>query len=110
MEPLLLSRESSLFHNSYLYAKFINRPSIVASLWIGPSAGRNFGIVTYAPFIGTPLFSYLYAFISASYKSDDGSVCTGTRCWRTTFWITTSTSVLAFILTLILIRRRGDRV
>lgn len=77
---------------------------------MGPSAGRNFGIVTYAPFIGTPLFSYLYAFVSASYQSEDGSVCTGTRCWRKTFWITTATTIIAFSLTLILLRRRRDRV
>ncbi|KIM29113.1 hypothetical protein M408DRAFT_329119 [Serendipita vermifera MAFF 305830] len=89
---------------------FTVAPSIVGSLWLGPSAGRNFGLITYAPFIGTPLFSYLYAFISSSYQLEDGAVCTGTRCWRKTFWITSATSVLAFILTLILLKRRRDRV
>lgn len=104
-----LSRESIELVQNFL-TKYLDRPSIVASLWIGPSAGRNFGIVTYAPFVGTPLFSYLYAFISASHKADDGSVCMGTRCWKTTFWITTATTVLGFVLTLILLRRRRDRV
>ncbi|KAG9057797.1 putative monocarboxylate transporter mch1 [Serendipita sp. 407] len=91
-------------------ASFTVTPSIVAALWLGPSAGRNFGIVTYAPFVGTPLFSILYATISSSHQQEDGSVCTGTRCWRTTFWITTVTSGLGLILSLILLRRRRDRI
>jgi hypothetical protein len=77
---------------------------------MGPSAGRNFGIVTYAPFIGTPLFSYLYAFVSASQSLEGETVCTGTRCWRKTFWITSATTTLGLLLSLILLRRRYARV
>ncbi|KAG8803562.1 putative monocarboxylate transporter mch1 [Serendipita sp. 399] len=89
---------------------FTVTPSMVAAFWLGPSAGRNYGIVTYAPFIGTPIFSYLYAWISSSHQIDENTVCTGTRCWRTTFWITTVTSSVALILSLILARRRRDRI
>ncbi|CAG7845890.1 SubName: Full=Related to carboxyl methyl transferase {ECO:0000313/EMBL:CCA77941.1} [Serendipita indica DSM 11827] len=89
---------------------FTVTPSIVASLWLGPNAGRNFGIVTYAPFIGTPLFAYLYAFISQSYQLEGETVCTGTRCWRTTFFITTATTTVALLLSLTLLRRRRESV
>ncbi|PVG02278.1 MFS general substrate transporter [Serendipita vermifera] len=91
-------------------ASFTVTPSIVASLWMGPSAGRNFGIVTYAPFIGTPLFSYLYAFVSASQPLEGETVCTGTRCWRKTFWITSVTTTLGLLSSLILLRRRYAHV
>ncbi|TFY79997.1 hypothetical protein EWM64_g4020 [Hericium alpestre] len=60
-------------------------PSVVSSVWGSTNLGRNFGVLTYAPFLGTPLFSYLYAFISASRSSGEG-VCTGVACWRLTFW------------------------
>ncbi|GLB35054.1 putative MFS general substrate transporter [Lyophyllum shimeji] len=51
-------------------AVFTILPSIVSSGWGPPNLGRNFGFLTYAPFIGTPLFSYLYAFVSAANTRD----------------------------------------
>lgn len=85
-------------------------PSIVSSGWGAPDLGRNFGIMTYAPFIGTPLFSYLYAFISAASSRDPSAICEGTMCWRTTFWITCATCLVAFLGTLILWRHWRGKV
>ncbi|KAG2157356.1 MFS general substrate transporter [Suillus clintonianus] len=63
-------------------------PSLVSSAWGIENLGRNFGILTYAPFLGTPAFSYFYAFNAASHSSD-GAVCKGIECWSTTFsWYT----------------------
>ncbi|CCO26251.1 putative transporter MCH1 [Rhizoctonia solani AG-1 IB] len=55
-------------------------PSITGTVWGFENLGRNFGIVSYAPFIGTPIFTYLYACIG----SED---CHGRNCWSTTFLI-----------------------
>lgn len=74
------------------------RPSIVSSVWGLQNLGRNFGIITYAPFIGTPLFSYLYAFVSASQTTNDGPVCEGVVCWQFTFWVGFAGAVLALCL------------
>jgi len=63
-------------------------PSLVSIIWGPSNLGRNFGMITYAPFIGTPLFSYLYAFVSVGHRiGDQGSVCKGVECWRLTFFI-----------------------
>ncbi|KAG5727661.1 putative transporter MCH1 [Termitomyces sp. T112] len=82
-------------------AVFAVLPSIVSSGWGTANLGRNFGILSYAPFIGTPIFSYLYAFISAA-NSDESEICQGTICWRVTFWVATVTSAAAVLGTLIL--------
>ena len=69
---------------------FLNtcRPSLISSIWGLSNLGRNFGIITYAPFVGTPIFSYLYAFVSAGHtNTGQGSVCKGVECWQPTFWI-----------------------
>jgi len=71
-------------------------PSIVSSIWGLSNLGRNFGIITYAPFIGTPIFSYLYAFISADHTHEGRSVCEGVECWQTTFWIGFAGALIAF--------------
>ncbi|KAF9242096.1 MFS general substrate transporter [Melanogaster broomeanus] len=67
-------------------------PSLVSSVWGLSNSGRNFGLITYAPFLGTPVFSYLYAFIAAAHSPDaDGGVedgiemCKGPQCWGLTF-------------------------
>ncbi|KAF5381123.1 hypothetical protein D9615_003866 [Tricholomella constricta] len=91
-------------------AVFTVLPSIVSSGW-GPSdLGRNFGILTYAPFIGTPIFSYLYAFVSAANSRETTGICEGTICWRTTFWITCATSIAAFVGSLALWRHWHGRI
>ncbi|KIJ16685.1 hypothetical protein PAXINDRAFT_10393 [Paxillus involutus ATCC 200175] len=71
-------------------------PSLVSSVWGISNLGRNYGIITYAPFLGTPFFSYLYAFVAAAHSptaeggrggAENGAagVCTGPRCWLLTF-------------------------
>ncbi|KDQ60735.1 hypothetical protein JAAARDRAFT_31710 [Jaapia argillacea MUCL 33604] len=84
-------------------------PSIVSSIWGLTNLGRNFGVLTYAPFIGTPLFSYLYAFVSAHHARDEG-VCRGIQCWQLTFWLSAGAALLAFCGSLALWRRWKGRV
>ncbi|KAJ7710025.1 major facilitator superfamily domain-containing protein [Mycena rosella] len=84
-------------------ATFTVLPSIITSVWGVPDAGRNFGIVVYAPLTGT-IFSYLYAFVSAHHTSD-GHFCRGPSCWQFTFWISAGMQVIAFFCGLILWQR-----
>ncbi|KAI0273667.1 MFS general substrate transporter [Gloeopeniophorella convolvens] len=79
-------------------------PSIISSIWGSRDFGRNFGVITYAPFFGTPIFSYLYAFVSA-HNSVSGSVCTGVACWRLTFWVSTGASLVSCLASIWLWRR-----
>ncbi|KXN85482.1 putative transporter MCH1 [Leucoagaricus sp. SymC.cos] len=85
-------------------ATFTVIPSIVSSIWGLKNLGRNFGILMYAPFIGTPMFSYFYAFVSQSNTTGKG-ICRGTECWHSTFQLTTTTSLLAAIISAILWRK-----
>ncbi|KAI9446421.1 MFS general substrate transporter [Lactarius indigo] len=79
-------------------------PSIVSTIWGNRDFGRNFGIVTYAPFFGTPLFSYLYAFVS-DHNNVGAGVCTGIACWSSTFWVITGTTLLSCAASTLLWRR-----
>lgn len=77
-----------------------HRPSLVSAVWGLHNLGRNYGILTYAPFLGTPVFSYLYAFVAAGHAPADGGVCTGVHCWRTTFEVSGVVATLALAATL----------
>ena len=90
-------------------AFFTVLPSIIASLWLEKNAGRNFGLVMYAPFVGTPTFSYLYAFGAAQQNDGDG-ICQGVKCWRGTFAIAAAAMVFTFVLTAMLWRRARSLV
>ncbi|KAF7778809.1 hypothetical protein Agabi119p4_3154 [Agaricus bisporus var. burnettii] len=90
-------------------ATFTVIPSIVSSVWGLKHLGRNFGILMYAPFAGTPMFSYLYAFVSQSH-STSGGICRGTECWKTTFRLTSFTSLLAVFIALALWRQWRGRL
>jgi len=79
-------------------------PSIVSRVWGNKDSGRNFGIISYAPLFGTPLFSYLYAFISARNNTGRG-VCIGVTCWSLTFWVSAGASLLSFVASILLGRR-----
>ncbi|KAH9050733.1 MFS general substrate transporter [Lactarius hengduanensis] len=79
-------------------------PSIVSTIWGNRDFGRNFGIMTYAPFFGTPLFSYLYAFVS-DHNNVGAGVCTGIACWSSTFWVITGTTLLSCVANTLLWRR-----
>jgi hypothetical protein len=81
-----------------------SRPSIVYTIWGQRDFGRNFGILTYAPFFGTPIFSYLYAFVSDHNHVGVG-VCTGVACWSSTFWVITGASLLSCVASTLLWRR-----
>ncbi|KAJ7685074.1 MFS general substrate transporter [Mycena polygramma] len=86
-------------------ATFTVLPSIIASVWGTHRAGRNFGIVVYAPLTGTTVFSSLYAFISDSaYHTPTDGICRGSSCWRTTFRIAGGLQVVAILWSLILWR------
>ncbi len=95
-----------LYHSRFLLRP---RPTIVSSIWGNCNFGRNFGIITYAPLIGTPLFSYLYAFVSA-HNNVGGGVCIGVTCWSLTFWVSTGASLLSFVASILLWRRWKELV
>ncbi|TFK29833.1 hypothetical protein FA15DRAFT_663109 [Coprinopsis marcescibilis] len=82
-------------------AVFTVLPSITSSIWGMKNLGRNFGVLMYAPFVGNPIFSYLYAFISESHASE-GSICQGRVCWQTTFNVAVLTCILSLLITFIL--------
>jgi len=90
-------------------ATFTVVPSIVSSVWGLKNLGRNFGILMYAPFVGTPMFSYFYAFISQSHTKGNGT-CRGTECLQTTFKVATITSLFALIIATILWREWRGRL
>ncbi|KAH7889317.1 MFS general substrate transporter [Phlebopus sp. FC_14] len=79
-------------------------PSLVSSVWGIENLGRNYGIITYAPFLGTPAFSYLYAFVAAGHSPAEGSVCKGVECWQLTFEVSTVATIVALGATLYLWR------
>lgn len=85
-------------------------PGILSSIWGLPNLGRNFGIVSYAPFVGTTAFSYLYAFVSARQTTPEQTTCEGVQCWTATFWLCTALAVVAASLASILWRRWRGRV
>ncbi|KAH0826915.1 MFS general substrate transporter [Lanmaoa asiatica] len=91
-------------------------PSLVSSIWGLQNVGRNFGMLTYAPFLGTPVFSYLYAFIAAAHISDSGSessqdgACHGPACWTLTFEVNALAAALAFGASVYLWRAWKGRV
>ncbi|KAH8117341.1 MFS general substrate transporter [Phellopilus nigrolimitatus] len=91
-------------------AVFTALPGIVSGVWGLPNLGRNFGIITYAPFLGTPLFSYLYAFVTAAHTSESEGVCTGARCWRLTFGISIAAATTSLLVSVGLWKRWKGRV
>lgn len=89
---------------SHVTQSLPSRPSIVYTIWGQKDFGRNFGILTYAPFFGTPLFSYLYAFVS-DHNNVGAGVCTGVACWSSTFWVITGASFMSCVASTLLWRR-----
>lgn len=86
-----------------------NRPSILSSIWGIVNLARNFGVFSYAVFVGTPLFSYLYAIVAA-HNAEPGKICQGTQCWKLTFGLSIAAVSLSTSLSLVLWRRWRDRV
>ncbi|KAH9857031.1 MFS general substrate transporter [Lenzites betulinus] len=91
-------------------ATFTVLPGIMSSIWGLPNLGRNFGIISYAAFVGTPVFSYLYALVAARHVAPGETACTGVQCWRATFSIGAATSLLACGAGVVLWRRWRHRV
>ncbi|KAF8522205.1 MFS general substrate transporter [Hysterangium stoloniferum] len=91
-------------------------PSLVASIWGTATLARNFGLITYSPFIGTSIFSYLYAFVaSAAVETQDkdgysAGACVGKRCWRLTFIICAASGLVATSLSGALWKRWRGRL
>ncbi|PFH50680.1 hypothetical protein AMATHDRAFT_60672 [Amanita thiersii Skay4041] len=83
-------------------AVFTVLPSIVSAIWGIESFGRNFGLLMFAPFMGTPFFSYIYAFIAQSNKPADSNICYGRGCWQATFWIGHAVSLMAVSISITL--------
>ncbi|CAA7271802.1 unnamed protein product [Cyclocybe aegerita] len=90
-------------------AVFTILPSLISSLWGMQNMARNFGFMMYAPFIGTPVFSYMYAFISASH-AQPGEMCTGRSCWQLTFYFAIGTSIIALFASFTLWSRWRGRI
>ncbi len=83
---------------------------MLSSIWGLPNLGRNFGIISYTAFVGTTVFSYIYAFVAARHVAPGENACAGVQCWRATFWVGTATSLLACGAALFLWRRWRHRV
>jgi len=95
-------------------ATFTILPGIMSSIWGIQNLGRNFGIISYAPFFGTSIFSYLYAYVAehrnGSPPGEGHTVCTGVACWQTTFTVCIATLSISFVGSLVLWRRWQGRV
>lgn len=78
-------------------------PSITGTVWGFENLGRNFGIVSYAPFVGTPIFTYLYACIG-------NDTCHGRDCWSRTFIISAGVATMALVGTSMLWKRWQDKL
>ncbi|KAF9532286.1 major facilitator superfamily domain-containing protein [Crepidotus variabilis] len=102
----LLSLGTGLSYSSV----FTILPSLISSLWGMQNMGRNFGLMMYAPFIGTPTFSYLYAFVSARYTPAGIGICSGRACWEPTFAFSIVSSFVAFTISCIMWRRWKGRI
>ncbi|KAG8996899.1 putative monocarboxylate transporter mch1 [Tulasnella sp. JGI-2019a] len=64
-------------------------PAIVKLVWGEANLGRNFGMISYAPFVGTSLWTCLFAVNVERASEPDAVRCVGVRCWRTTFQVCT---------------------
>lgn len=78
-------------------------PSITSAIWGARNLGRNFGILSYAPLVGTPVFTYLYAWSSDGARDDGVS-------WRTTFVVSAGAVGVALCGCGVLWKRWGGRL
>ncbi|KAI9065126.1 MFS general substrate transporter [Trametes sanguinea] len=85
-------------------------PGVLSSIWGLPNLGRNFGIISYTAFVGTTIFSYLYAFIAERHVPPGENACIGVGCWQSTFWISAATSLVACCSALVLWKKWKHRV
>ncbi|KAF9483901.1 MFS general substrate transporter [Pholiota conissans] len=91
-------------------ATFTVIPSLLSSLWGLQHLGRNFGFMMYAPFTGTPIFSYIYASISASHTEVGETICKGRSCWELTFSFSIITSIFSILISFMLWKRWRNKI
>ncbi|KAE9399257.1 MFS general substrate transporter [Gymnopus androsaceus JB14] len=89
-------------------AVFTVLPGVTCSIWGIRNLARNFGVITYSPFIGTTLYSYVYALIVARH-TPEGMACQGRICWESTFYFCLGTSLASLGITAILWRNWSGR-
>ena len=82
----------------------------MSSIWGLNHLGRNFGYISYAAFVGTTVFSYLYAFIASRHVVPGQAACDGVKCWQSTFGISIGTSLLACFAAFVLWKQWKARV
>lgn len=88
-------------------------PGLVSAIWGARDFARNFGIISYSAFLGTPAFTFLYATVSQKHISrdeDTDGVCKGMACFTSTFWACEACAVLTMAALVILWRRWKGRV
>ncbi|KAI0343109.1 MFS general substrate transporter [Trametopsis cervina] len=85
-------------------------PGLLTSIWGAPNLGRNFGVISYAPFVGTSIYAYLYAFMAERHNQDTQGTCKGAGCWQSTFAVCIVTLSVTLAGSLILWRRWRGRV
>ncbi|KAF8902028.1 major facilitator superfamily domain-containing protein [Gymnopilus junonius] len=78
---------------------------LISSLWGIQDLGRNFGVMMYAPFTGTPLFSYVYALVSVSHTNNGAGVCEGRSCWDLTMSLCVIACIISLVLSFVLWKR-----
>jgi len=85
-------------------------PGIVKVIWGEANLGRNFGMLSYAPCLGTTLWTYLFVF-NVEREGDPGQDhCMGSKCWQTTFRICLIVIAVVVVSLFQLWRKLGDRV
>ncbi|KAJ4488067.1 major facilitator superfamily domain-containing protein [Lentinula aciculospora] len=89
-------------------AVFTVLPGVTCSIWGIRNLARNFGIITYSPFIGTTFYSYVYA-LTVAQHSPEGAACQGKICWERTFYFCLGSCLAALAITAILWRDWSGR-
>jgi len=59
-------------------------PGFTSSIWGAACFARNFGLLTLSAFIGTPIFTYLYATVAQAHTQPGETICKGTACYSYT--------------------------
>lgn len=104
-------------------AIFSLAPSIVGKVWGVEQFGRNWGLLSLSPALGSCLLNLLYSLVYDAHRREQeigqagklpsDALCHGVECFRTTFGITTFVSAAGCIGVVILWQvwnRRGRRV
>ena len=66
-------------------------------IWGEANFGRNFGMMAYAPFVGTSLWTYLFAFNVDRESGGGKEICMGKKGWSVTFEVCSTVLLLTMI-------------